>query len=76
MRRIGKLARRTTQMKSSDEPQKVVETPQPPQSIEQMMNTLLYSIIAKHQHAVYNELMQLQKSLQQATKKEGQDEKN
>lgn len=76
MRRIGKLSGRTPQMKPSDEPQKVAETPQPPQSIEQMMNTMLYSIIAKHQQAVYNDLMQLQKSLQQATKKEGQDEKN
>ena len=76
MRRISKLARKTTKMKSSDETEKRVETQLPPQTIEQMMNTLLSSIIAKHQQAIYTQLMELQTSLQQTIKKEETDEKN
>ena len=63
-------------MKPTDEIQKHVEPQLPPQTIEQMLNTMLYSIIAKHQHAVYAQLMELQKSLQQTTQLGEQNEKN
>lgn len=76
MRRIGKLARRTSQMKPTDEIEKPVEPQLPPQTIEQMLNTMLYSIIAKHQREVYAQLMELQKSMQQTTKKEEENENN
>lgn len=62
---------RVKQMQKPEEP----TITQQPQSIEQVMNTVLSSIIAKHQHAIYAQLMELQKSLQQQPKKET-DEKN
>lgn len=47
--------------------EEVTETPQepsqPPRTLEQMMNSILVSLVTKHQQSIYQQMQEMEKSL-------------